>query len=75
MTLSNSSASPDYYLELLQTYQEEMQLIKEELEDIKGIPISLINRVNYLYTRVSEELEYHLSQGQPQVPYTDETDF
>ncbi len=60
MSITNTPNYPDYYLEFLNEYASTVESIRSELEQIPGIPHTLLNKVYYLNQRIEDEINHHL---------------
>lgn len=68
MASTNPQEYPDYDLQELQFYAEEIEEIKGDLESLEYIPEKLKSRVEELSKRVRNHIIKRISQGQREAP-------
>ncbi|WP_334864908.1 hypothetical protein [Nostoc sp.] len=66
--------SPNEDLQLLLSYQREIEGILQELRTISGLPQSLIQRLNTLQTRILWDIQQHI-ETEPIPAPTESIDF
>lgn len=59
---------PNYDLQLLLFYQQEIEYIQQEIGKINGIPPSLKEKIYYLEMQINSHIYYIQTRGQRIVP-------
>lgn len=67
MNIKRFPSSPDYYLQQLKNYEEELGEIKNELKTLE-IPTRLMTRVTQLHSTITEAVKARENGGPPPVP-------